>query len=237
MQYPDNFDTPTFPAGRRIAISRFMAIGTMVAFIIAIFLCILVGWTVRSRNVDPLVISVDQTTGAWTVIGHSHGQFEYSANHTLQESLVLEFARDWFTISADKNENVAKWNGDCDRATGCNDNRATINNCAIYCACDDDVFRSFAETTLPQYQMRAEFGESWAVDMKTLRAEPVSEITNNGGKWRVRATVKTTQWTPGGMADINMEIIAFIRVARSAANYPQTMGFYISDFNSYVIRQ
>lgn len=237
LQYPDNFDTPTFPAGRRIALSRFVAIGNMVMFLIALFLCILVGWAVRSRSVDPFVISVDQTTGAWTIVGHSHGQFEYSAYRTLQESVAIQFVRDWFTISANNAENAANWNGNCDRATQCDAGIADSNACTIFCACDDDVFESFVKNTLPQYRIRTEYGEYWTVDVTGIRTEPVSEITSNGGKWRVRATVNTTQWTIDGMTNGEMEIIAFITVARSAMNHARTMGYYISEFNSYVITQ
>lgn len=228
---------PTFPAGRRIAISRIMAIGVMVAFLISVFLCILIGWTVQSRGVDPFLISIDQTTGAWTIVGHSHGQFEYSADRTLQESVVVEFVRDWFTISTDMNDNTAMWNASCDRATQCANRVSGEPNCAIYCACDENVFISFMERTLPNYVIWAQYGEYWTVNPTTIRAEPISAITSNGGKWRVSATVKTTHWAVDGMVDDDMEIIAFVRIARSAVNYPQTMGFYVADFNSYVMEQ
>ncbi|MBQ3039474.1 MAG: hypothetical protein IJD41_02850, partial [Alphaproteobacteria bacterium] len=67
MKYPDNFDTPTFPAGPRIALSRVMAIAIMVVFALILVAGGMILWASRSQQIHPFLVSVDDVTGAWTV--------------------------------------------------------------------------------------------------------------------------------------------------------------------------
>ena len=52
LKYPDNFDTPTFPAGPRIALSRVMAIAIMVVFALIIVAGGMILWASRSPLVE-----------------------------------------------------------------------------------------------------------------------------------------------------------------------------------------
>lgn len=230
MDYPGSFETPAFPAGKRIAVSRFMAIGIMAACLVIIFLCGFVWWSARSHRVDPFIISINQITGQWEIVGHSHGDFEFSAIRTMQESVVGNFAINWFAISADASENNAIWQT-CDRTETCqSDDKLTFGDktCAIYCASGEDVFSRFVYYVVPDYLLRMENGERIALDMETLQMAPVGQITDLGGTWRIQATLQSNLTG-------DMKIIAFAKVARNTTNYPRTLGFYVADFNAYRI--
>ena len=105
LKYPDNFNTPTFPAGPRIALSRIMAIGVMIAFALIIAVSGVMLWASRSQQIHPFLVSVDNVTGAWSVIGHDHGERTISTNRAMQESVIADFTKNWYTISANQNEN------------------------------------------------------------------------------------------------------------------------------------
>ena len=59
LQYPDDFDTPTFPAGPYIASARALGIGVMVVFFLVIVSCGLLLWVQRSARVHPFLVSVN----------------------------------------------------------------------------------------------------------------------------------------------------------------------------------
>lgn len=230
MDYPGSFETPAFPAGKRIAVSRFMAIGISLVCLVIIFLCVLVWWTSRSQRVDPFIISINQITGQWEIVGHSHGDFEYSPNRTMQESVVGNFAQNWFTISADMDENNAMWKT-CDRNETCQaDDKLSYGDktCALYCASGEDVFSRFVYNVVPDYLMRADGSERIAVNMETLQISPIGQISDNGGTYRVQATLQSNLTG-------EMNVIAFAKVARNTSGYPRTLGFYVADFNAYRI--
>ncbi len=228
MEYPDNFDTPAFPAGKRIAVSRLFAILTSGLFVAILGVCGLLMWTTRSATVDPFIISVDKITGAWSVVGHSHGRIEYSASRTMQESVIANFARDWFTVGTDS-ENNALWQT-CDRERVCMSDNAPAHTdgvCALYCAAGDDVFNRFLYNVVPAWAEIAANGGRVSLNMAYLQITPIGAITDVGGTWQISATVST----PDG----DMQIIAFAKVARLESRYPRTLGYYIADFNTYRI--
>lgn len=232
MEYPSNFETPTFPAGKRIAVSRFMAVGISVLFLLIVFMCGIIFWTSRSKSIDPFIVTMDNITGNWVVIGHSHGNapIEYSARRALQESIVGKFAANWFTISAEESVNEALWKT-CDRTKDCvgeNTPAYGNNECAIYCTSGEDLFSTFIYDVIPEYQSRFANGERFVMDKASIQIDPVGEISDNGGTWRVIATVQSN-------LSGNLEIMAFAKVARSTISYPKTMGYYVADFNAYKI--
>lgn len=79
---------------------------------------------------------------------------------------------------------------------------------------------------MPKYQLRAEMGETWKFDTSLMQITPIDPVSQNGGAWQIQATVISSDSGP-------ISIIAYARVARDKHMYPQTMGFYISDFNAY----
>ena len=50
MKYPDDFNTPAFPAGRFVAVSRFMAVAVMVLFLGIGCLCGIILWAKKSEK-------------------------------------------------------------------------------------------------------------------------------------------------------------------------------------------
>ena len=231
-EYPSNFDTPAFPAGKSVALARFMAIASCVMFLLVIFMCGLVLWGARSQRIDPFIVSIDNLTGQWTVVGHSHenGPIEYSALESIQESVIGNFAADWFAISGDDDENNRIWKT-CDRDVDCGDNNTRPygdKTCELYCISGEDLFSKFVYDVIPDYQMRVENGERWIIDKSEIQLEPAGDITVNGGTWRMSATIQSNI-----NGDIN--IVAFIKVARNTDKYSQTLGYYVADFNAYKI--
>lgn len=232
MEYPSNFETPAFPAGKRIAVSRFMSIGIMVSFLLVLFLCGLIFWSVRSKSIDPFIVSIDDFTGQWTVVGHSHGgaPIKYMPMRAVQEAVVGNFTINWFTISSDTNANDALWQA-CNRQEECsNQSNASYSNkeCALFCASGENIFNYFTLNMIPDYEQRVQNGERWVVDKASISIEPMAQFSELGGTWKVILTIQSNI-----SGDIN--VVAFAKVARDTLNYPQTFGYYINDFNAYKI--
>lgn len=228
VEYPDNFETPAFPAGKRIAVSRIMSIGALTTFLLCIFLCGLLFWATRSMRVDPFLIYINTTDGEWTIVGHDHNGKSVSAQRTLQESVVGNFVKNWFTISGDTAANDAMWCSG-ERRTTCSVDLPGAHGgmeCRLYCACADDVFSTFTTNVLPEYEMRADAGERRGLITDTLQISPVGQISDRGGVWRVQATIQSS--TSG-----DFEIIAYVRVAVNTELYPRTLGYFVTDFNAY----
>lgn len=232
MEYPSDFETPAFPAGKRIAISRFMTIGVAILSLLILFMCGIIFWTSRSQSIDPFIVSIDNLTGNWTVISNSHNNapIEYSALRSLQEAVVGKFTSNWLTISADEATNEKIWKT-CDRETSCTGEKAPAygnNECALFCAAGEKVFSKFVYDIVPDYQNRVAAGESWTVDKTTIMIEPASTISENGGTWRIRASIQSS-------VSGEIDIIAFAKITRNTRTYPQTLGYYVEDFNAYKI--
>lgn len=206
-----------------------MAIGTMIVFLLIVFLCAMVFWASRSARIHPFLISVDNMTGTWAIVGHDHGRKTMSATRTLQESVVGNVVRDWLFISDNPAVNDALWRT-CDRTADCGAGDAEIaragRECAIYCTVSDDLFSRFVYDVIPDYQARVAAGERWVMDMDTINIAPTSDVGISGGTWRVTASVVSN-------ISAQMNIIAYVKVARNPRLYPRTLGFYVVDFNAY----
>ena len=224
MEYPGNFETPAFPAGKSIAISRVMAIGSLVLFVIIVFLCVMILWTAHSRRVSPIILSIDNASGQWVTVGAPRGPAEYSAARALQESVVARFVMNWFLISTD-GANGAIW-ARCERDTCADRTMKSMRECAIYCASDDVVFDEFENDVVPGYRAHAAAGDRWRITPENLELVPLSRIGADGAVWRARATVQSLFSGP-------FDIVAFVHIARNVTDYPQTMGYYVSGFNAY----
>ncbi len=232
MEYPDNFEIPTFPAGKRIAVSRFMAIGVSILFLITIFLCFFILWSSKSQRIDPFLISIDNVTGQWIDVGHSHtnGPIKYTAARLLQESVLGKFTEKWFLITQDEQVNDSIWQT-CQRELSCINNNSIAygeNECSLFCLSGEELFSKFIYDVVPDYQNRFFMGEVWFIDKASIQMEPVSQISNIGGTWRIFAKIKSNL-----TEEIN--ILAFAKIARNQNNYPQTLGYYVADFNAYKI--
>ncbi len=232
LDYPDNFNTPTFPAGPRIAISRFMAIASCILFVLIISISAILVWGVRSQRIDPFIVSIDNITGQWTVVGHSHGNgpIEYPTLWTMQQSVVGNFVANWFTISEITSENEALWQT-CNRKNDCSieaQRPYDDKTCALFCTTGEDLFSNFIYNVVPDYQVRVENGERWTIDKTEIQIEPAGQIKDAGGTWMITATIQSNI-----NGDIN--VIGFIKVVRNISLYEKTLGYYVADFNAYKI--
>lgn len=226
MKYPDNFDTPTFPAGPRIALSRVMAIATMVVFALILVAGGMIVWASRSQQIHPFLVSIDDITGAWTVVGHNHGERSISANRAMQESVIAKFTKNWFAISVNQNENEDMWYGFADRAECNTDNRP--DKAQIFCSTSEELYNYFTYTTVPEYQERIAAGETWSVDVNNIYLNETADVTDNGGTWRMITQIDSN--LSGAV-----QIMAYITLGRDIEKYPATLGFYVTDFNAYNI--
>ena len=227
MNYPDNFETPAFPAGTRIATSRAAAIGIAVVYALILCACGLLLWSSRSARVSPYLVATNEIPNEWRIVGHDGGPQKVPAYRALQEALVAKYIQRRFYISAADSENENLWTA-CDRDVDCTTtgNTTTGTDCALFCATSPDEFSEFQSRIVPEYRERAGMGETWVVDGASVRLVPVGIVSAAGGIWRARFTVESNMAT-------SMIVIAYIKVARNIQRYPRTMGYYVEKFNAY----
>jgi len=230
LAYPDDFDTSAFVAGRRIALSRVAAIWTMVSFFLIIATCIALPWVQKNMRVAPVVINVDGVRGEWRLVGRDAPEENVPYYQSMQRALVGIFTEKWFTVSTDADVNEMHWKS-CSRTDVCS--RTVANTfwndagCDIYCISGESMYQNFVTNVVPLYRARAEFGERWYVDVPRMEITPNGAITQNGGSWVVNARVRSNL-----NGDFN--IIAYVKVVHDdTSRYPQTLGYYVTGFNSY----
>lgn len=249
MRYPDDFDTSSFPAGKQISVSRAVGIAIMVVFLLIICACGILLWAQKSAQIHPFLISINNITGQWQVVGHHHHDTkEITTTQALQESVIGKFLeyRFWITDVPVFNDNI--W-ALCDRKTDCNpENKkgldaqvcqemgldvetcATIDmkteTCSLYCLSGDGLFSDFISDVIPAYQEYVQSGETWTPDMSSVQMLPMGDITEMGGVWQIRMTIKSSLHG-------SIQILAYANVLNNPELYPKTLGYYVADFNAY----
>ncbi|MCL2338912.1 MAG: VirB8/TrbF family protein [Proteobacteria bacterium] len=228
MDYPNNFDLPVFPIARKIALTRTMAVWTLVAFFVLLLLAGFMLWAAHSTRVDPFLISINPDTGEWSAISEATATDAASRSPTrmMQESVVAKFASRWLSVSAAAPANEANWCA-CDAASCSVDKNA--RGCTVCCNADGNLYQYFVKNILPELQSRAAAGETISVINDSIQVFAESPITDNGGTFR--ATFDMISNVNGRIA-----VWAFARVARNAEQHPLTLGYYIADFDAYVIK-
>ena len=215
---------PIFPAGPRIAVSRVMAIGIMVVFLLIMITGGLIIWSSRSQAIHPFLVTVDELTGAWQVVGHSHDEKSITQIQALQESVVANFTRAWFSVSTDATKNDLMWAGYADK-TECQTNR---DNAQIFCNSGEDLYNYFIYKIVPDYINQADTGDVWSVTPDDIYVQPMADLTDKGGTWIIKTNVYSTTFG-------YIPIIAYATVGNNMELYPQNMGFYVVDFDAYRI--
>ena len=194
-------------------------------------MCAVLLWAKKSVQVHPFLVSVNDVTGQWEVVGHQHGDHvQMTADRTLQESVLGNFVRTWFSVSEYSEYNSDVWS-ECERETQCNPNsKHYVGNekCVIYCIASDDVYDTFVSSVVPVHQAHFNQNDFWRPDMSLTQFTPIGEITENGGMWQIRATVYSNLSIP-------IEILAYAKISNNQDIYPKTMGYYVADFNAYKI--
>lgn len=233
MRYPDDFDTKASEFGRSLAVARKMAISAMFIFVLIIFMCVLVVWANKSAKLHPFLISVNDVTGQWQLVGHQHKKMaEVETAHTLQESVVGKFVRGWFLLTPNEKRNRELWQK-CASYENCDPSKKSFvgtEKCTIYCLTSDTLYSAFIKDVIPDYIERIKQGQSFYVDMSSLRMNPTCKDIKDvhGCTWQVQFNLKTN-------ARQKISVLGYAMVYQDINRYPQTMGYYISDFYSYKI--
>ena len=231
LNYPSDFDTPAFPAGKTIAFSRTVAIWISVVFFLIISAC---GFVLLARHLKtnyPFLISVDPFTNEWSVIAYPNK----NSNETIeqyqifQEKLVSDFVTAWFTISDDAETNESRWS-ECSVEQCAKPEQYAPENTqyAICCNAGDALFEQFTTKILSEYEARYSMGpERWKVGKMDIKFD---NINDSYGQWQVYANVSS---------NINglFKVLVFVDVARDLNAHPATMGYYVKDFNAYRMTQ
>ena len=229
MDYPDGFNTPTFPAGPRIAVSRVVGIAIMVVFLLILCACGLLLWTQRSVRVHPFLVSVNNITGQWEIVGHNHSVVrEITTDRALQEATIGRFMRYWFLITANPAFNDSLWT-ECKRESDCNPDFKTgieTARCGLYCLSGANAFSAFLSDVVPSYRLRAAQGETWMLNASSLQFLPLESADKNAPAWQVSGTITSNISGP-------INILAYVKIGRDMDLYPQTMGYFVSEFNAY----
>ncbi|MCL2538471.1 MAG: hypothetical protein FWE52_03300 [Alphaproteobacteria bacterium] len=225
LDYPNNFDTAIFPEARRIALSRFFAVWSMIALILVAAGAGAIYWTIRAQRLNPFMISISND-GRWSAIGeNTTARRTFSAAHLMQESVAVNYARMWFATDADQTVNSATWAA-CEPG-----DRATPGGMGSICQISGPgVFKKFTDIVLLDRVRRAANGEIWHLDEKSIAVRPVRNVSDAGSMWQINARLVSNKTAP-------RNIVAFALVVRSPNARPMTMGYYVADFHSYAVTE
>ena len=224
LDYPNDFDTKVFPESRGVAMSRALAMWSLIAFFVIAVLCGIILWSAHSKRRLPVMISMNTGTGEWSaIIGSNAGAREISADVVMQESVASRFAKMWFAVANDSDANDVNW-AKCGDAKGAGAGSA----CFLCCMSSGELYQKFAEDVLPNWRARADSGETLHLVSDSIMVTKISATSKTGGLWRVGATLRSNR-------SGDRPIEAYIRIAREPNARPMTLNFYVSDFNAYLV--
>ena len=231
MDYPNNFNVPAFPAGKTIAFARSVSIWISIVFFLIIAACGFLLLDMHLRKNFPFLISINPITEDWTVVAYPGEktkpvpQYQY-----IQEKLVNDFVKDWFTISANQEINQQTWKKcSIDECKEPGQFSPINKNCALCCKSDSAVFEDFTQRVLPNYKARIDQAkETWTLQ-KGILINPVY-VSEKNSKWQVYGVINSSV-----MGDF--DILVFIDIERNIDLYPSTFGYFVNKFNSYRISQ
>lgn len=230
MEYPNDFDVPSFSAGKTVAFSRGISVWISVVFFLIIAACGFVLLGIHLKKNYPFIISVDPITDEWTVIAYPHENEEKIQQYQIiQEKLVRDYVTNWFTISDNPNLNEMRWKScsidDCaDPAQFKPDNI----NCAIACKSSISLFEDFTKMVLPEYQARVNTGaERWTVGRMLIT--PQNKPSEKSSNWQVITDITSN-------ISGTFTVLSFVEIKRDVNMYPATFGYYVEDFNAYRYR-
>ena len=227
MDYPNDFDIKSFPAGKTIALSRSLSIWISIVFFLIFAACGFVLLGVHYRQNYPFLISVDPFTNEWSVVTYpgKNKKEVVQQYQIVQEKLVRDFVTNWFTISGNANENEKRWQSCEIEECSTSEQFSPDNiNCAISCKSGESVYEEFAKNVLPDYRAYADAGGTWSV--KVLITS--DNVNKTSGTWQVVASVQPAMSAP-------FNALVFVTIEQDQNKYPTTLGYYVTSFNSYRI--
>ena len=217
FNYPDDFDISAYPAGKSVAVSRYMATAVMIVFLLVMFLCGVIVYINHSQQIHPFLVSTDFITGRWTVADHDHGEKKVAAERAIKEYIIGNFAKNWFTISADKSENDRRW-ASCSEKPDLCIGVDVDSDCAIFCNSNHKLFTKFKSDVFPLYMENVQNGIQWRLNDISTKPMDTTDTT-----WILNATV-----VPSVGAEF--KIISYITMEYDDS---APMGYVINDFNAY----
>ena len=231
MDYPNNFDIPSFSAGKTVAFSRSVSVWISIAFFLIIATCGLMLLGLHLRKNYPFLISVDPFTDEWTVVAYPHEKkASVQQYQVIQEKLVKDYVTNWFTISDNHDINKLRWQS-CSAEDCANPDQFRSDNvkCAIACKSGVKLFEDFSKIVVPWYEsIIGQSAETWTVGRMLITPPSKKDISEASGNWQVVTDI--TSNVRG-----TFKVLSFIEIKRDVNMYPSTFGYYINDFNAYRI--
>lgn len=232
MNYPNDFDTPTFPAGKTVALSRSVSVWISIVFFVIIVACGLILLLNHSKRNYPFLISTDPLTSDWTVVAYPEKNLKISPDRIIQETLVSNYVTYWFSINKNNMINEAMWqecdSTDCESADQYNPKNY---NCALFCSSAPELYRQFTEKVLPEYRDRiAQASET--ISVRSQLITPPTNLKSKAGLWQSYVELESS-------VNKKFDVLAFIELGYDTDKYPATLGYYVKDFNAYrmVVKQ
>ena len=228
MNYPNDFDIKSFPAGKTIALSRSVSIWISIVFFLIVVACGFILFGIHYKQNYPFLISVDPFTNDWNVVTYpgKNKKETLQQYQIVQEKLVRDFVTNWFTITGNSQQDEQRWQS-CD-AEGCmaseQFNPDNIK-CALSCKSAPAVFDEFYKNVLPDYRSYAGASGKWSVERMLITPNNVNQ---KSGTWQVVVSIQPAMSAP-------FDALVFITIEQDQNKYPATLGYYITTFNSYRI--
>ncbi|MBQ6109806.1 MAG: hypothetical protein IJL05_00280 [Alphaproteobacteria bacterium] len=227
MNYPNDFDTSTFPAGKTIAFSRSVSIWIAVVFFCIIVACGLVLLLNNSKRNYPFLISSDSLTSDWTVVAYPEKNLKISHDRIIQESLVRNYVIHWFSINKNNSINESRWRNcesfDCESTDQYNPHNY---NCALFCVSSQELFQQFYNNVMPEYRDRIDQA-SETIMVKSQLITPPTNKNSKAGLWQSYVELESS-------VNKKFDVLAFIELGHDdKGRYPATLGYYVKDFNAY----
>ena len=230
MEYPADFETSGFPAGKVLATNRVVATCIVLVVCLIVIMCGMLLWTQRSIRVHPFLVSVDSVTGQWSIIGHQHGDYKIiKNNHSLAESVIARFVKYRFSISNNDSVNETIWQScdlekDCSLAAHQKNSIIAPDKCGLFCTTNKKVFDEFTANVMPVYKQYA-----IANDVRTVDVSSMSFRLLHGLVFQVQFTIRSTLYG-------DMKILGYAVLNRDTARYPYSLGYYVSSFSAYRVQ-
>lgn len=228
MNYPDDFDTPTFPAGKTIALSRSVSVWIGIISFLIVVSCGLVLLLNSSKRTYPFLISADPMTSDWSIVAYPEKNVKITQDNVIQENLVRNYVTHWFSISKNSAINESRWQecvlSDCDDADQYNPKNY---RCALFCDSSSELFRRFHNDILPEYRGRVEqASETITVKSQLITPPAIKDKNNKSGLWQSYVELESS-------VNKKFNVLVFIELGYEPGTHLSTLGYYVKDFNAY----
>jgi hypothetical protein len=227
LDYPNNYDIPSFPAGKTVAFSRSISIWISIVFFLIVAACGFILLGIHLKTNYPFLISIDPFTDEWTVVAYpKERKTEVQQYQVIQEKLARDFATNWFTIDSQQT-NELRWKScSVEECAAAEQFRPDNIKCAISCKSSSTLFEDFSSKVVPWYNgLINQSSEKWTVERMLFTQNVVSEKSS---RWQVIADIKSN-------VRGTFKVLSFMEINRNVDLYPSTLGYYVQEFNAFRI--